>query len=541
MSDDVTSDTLLSLGGEWIDGVEPDTTALPKARFREPDTLGRYALGTRSHSGLEEIARYGGYQSYHPSGNTDSWVRNSLKLFDRNVYDQIYGFTRRGEGLEGMYKGLFKYDSEVSHFTNLSQYQRAAMVSAIDAARKAFKIPYKNAPLEWHEVGQFMKTDTSAGLSFPGKRKRDVMPEIYTEARWLGHRMKQGGKGRFDPRMVRFPPCAAGQRGHMSPIDDPKTRLVWIYPSEMLVVEGLWAPVMYRSLMELPDGPLLIGKSSTRLYSEWLNNYREGEKLHGLDFKAFDTGVPPWLIHVAFDVLHQNVDWLNWHGKPTTKRSRQKWKNVWDGMKYYFINTPILMPDGRMFRKHHGVPSGSYFTQLIDSVVNYILVKYLAGCQAMEVRNLKVLGDDSAFRSPSSMDIGVAQSDADAVNMKLGVEKCEVADDPTKFKVLGTTYRNQHAHRPDDEWFKLALYPENVPPDIGVSMSRLVGLWLGGAMFSQKFCSYFDFYQSCYSVPTEGWFSKEQKKWLAIVFGGRAPLGWSFKQSLFWRSIFYTL
>lgn len=531
MSDNVTFDF----------STPSDSGRIDERFLFDPKVKEVFGLGISQTQGLHRIARYGGYRSYHPPGNTDSWVRTSLKLHDREIYDRIYGYTRRGEGPVGMYKSLMRYSGKVSRFTNLNGTQRQAMINSIDKARKAFRLPIPNQPLDWHEVGQFMKTDTSAGVSFPGKTKREVMPQIYTEARWLGHRMKQGGKGRFDPRHVRFPPCLSGSRGHLSSVDEPKTRLVWIYPAEMLVVEGLWAPVMYQKLMELPDGPLLIGKGSQRLYTEWLANYKDGEILHGLDFSAFDSTVPPWLIHVAFDILHKNVDWLNWRGKPTSKRSRQKWKNVWDGMKWYFINTPILMPDGCMFRKHHGVPSGSYFTQLVDSVVNYILVSYLTECQQLEVRNLKVLGDDSAFRAPTSLDLDRAQKDADSVNMRLSVDKCEQTVDPIEFKLLGTTYRNGHAHRPEDEWFKLALYPENVPPDIQVSMTRLVGLWLGGAMFSPAFCRFFDFYQSCFPCPTEGRFSKEQRKWLDIVYGGRAPLGWTSKQSLFWRSIFYTL
>lgn len=539
MTDDVTSDFLGSFSeeifGVTIDDSNLRTSARNRSKFPIPVT-----------SGLEEIAQFQGYAAYHPPGNTDPWVRASLKIHDTEMYDSIYGFTRRGEGLPGVYKALSKYGGNISKFTDMSVYQRSVMKSAIAKARSAFTLPVKHQPLDWHEVGQHMQVNTSAGVSFRSPegrilKKKECMPQVYTEARWLGHRMKEGGKNRFDPRKVRFPPCLAGQRGHLSPVEETKTRLVWIYPAEMLVVEGLWAPVMYKQLAQLPNGPLLLGKGSQRLYTEWLVNYREGEILHGLDFSSFDTSVPPWLIHVAFEILHQNVDWLNWRGKATSKRSRQKWRNVWDGMKWYFINTPIMMPDGRTFRKHHGVPSGSFFTQLIDSVVNYILVEYLAGCQGVEVRNLKVLGDDSAFRSPFAMSGEKAAFDAASVNMRLHVEKCDITTEPTEFKLLGTKYRNGHAHRPDDEWFKLALYPENVPPDIDTSMSRLVGLWLAGAMFNPAFCDFFEYYQSCYSCPTRGWFSKDQRKWLQIVFGRKAPPGWTNEKSLFWRSIFYCL
>jgi len=522
------------------DGLLPDSRLLFDAsastrrrQERQPEYV--------KYPALEEIARYGGYSVYNAPGNTDPWVRMALKQHDVDRYDAIYGFTRRPAGTEGMYKALFRFGEKVAPFAGLSRTQRSAMKSAISSARSAFKLPYKHEPLDWDEVGQYVRPDTSAGVTFPGKRKGECMPQIYTEARWLGHRMKQGGKQSFDPRSIRFPPCLAAQRGHMSPIDTPKTRLTWIYPAEMLVVEGLWAPVMYHEFMKLPDGPMLCGKSSQRLYTEWAVNAKVGEKLHGLDFSSFDSTVPSWLIRVAFDILHQNIDWEHWRGKPVSKRNRQKWRNVWDGMVWYFINTPILMPDGRMFRKRRGVPSGTWFTQLIDSVVNYIVVKYITECQGVAAKSLKVLGDDSAFRSGQEVDLLRAQSDSDALAMNLGVDKCDVTEDPSQFKLLGTTYRNQHAHRPDDEWFKLLLYPENPPPDLSVSMSRLVGLWLGGAMWSHAFCRFMSFYQTCYPVPESGEFSKDQRRWLEIVHSGRSPRGWTTKRSLFWRSIFYTL
>ncbi|AIE47664.1 RNA-dependent RNA polymerase [Verticillium albo-atrum partitivirus-1] len=537
MSDDIEIFDLLASPGEQPGSDETFASyGTPSSRTaRRHVQAGEYFIGT----GLEEIARYGGYSSHRASGNTDPWVRETLKLYDPERYESIYGFTRTGEGLLGAYKSLFKFDGPVARGTRLSTRQRSAMKKAIADARTAFKLPVKHEPLDWHEVGQFVNQSTSAGVSFPGKKKSEVMEEIYTAARWLGHRMKEGGKESFNPTKVRFPPALAGTRGHMSPKDDPKTRLVWVYPAEMLVVEGLWAPVMYRQYQSLSDGPLLLGKSAQRIYTEWCVNKKQGEVLHGLDFSGFDNGVPPWIIHVAFDILHANVDWLNWRGKPTSKRSRQKWRNVWDGMKWYFINTPILMPDGRMFRKHRGVPSGSWFTQLVDSVVNYILVKYAFNCQELKIHGLKVLGDDSAARSPLKLDLVQAAVDFRPVQMRLNLDKCEITEDATEFKLLGTRYQDGHSTRPDEDWFKMALYPENPPPDIAVSMTRLVGLWLGGAMWSADFCKFFEYFQSSYPCPSEGHFSKDQRRWLEIVFGGSAPRGWTYKESLFWRSIFY--
>jgi hypothetical protein len=491
--------------------------------------------------GLREIARYGGYQTYRPPLHMDSWVKPALQEFDPDLYRSVYGQTRRGKGTEGMYEALFKFSGPVKRHNDLSRFQRDKMKIAIAKARVAFKLPVKHQPLDWHEVGQHLRNDTSAGITFPGKRKGEVLPEIYAQTRWLAHRMKQEGKGRFDPRRVKFPPCMAGSRGGLSPKHEAKTRLVWIYPAEMIVIEGQYAPVLYDQYMKLPNGPLLLGKSAQRLYTEWLVGMREGEKLHGLDFKSFDTSVPPWMIHTAFDILHDNIEWETFNGVPTSRKDRQKWRNVWDGLKWYFINTPILMPDGRMFRKLRGVPSGSWFTQLIDSIVNFILVHYIGGCQGIDIRNLKVLGDDSGFRSPRALDLDKAADDVDRVSMTLSITKCEVTEDPSEFVLLGTRYRNQHQWRSDKDWFSLALHPENPPPDIAVAMTRLVGLWLGGAMWSRRFCEFFTYFQSCYECPPSGWFSKDQRRWLEIIFGHKSPRGWSTSSSLFWKSIFYTL
>lgn len=372
-----------------------------------------------------------------------------------------------------------------------------------------------------------------------GSKKGDVMEEIYHEARWLGHRMKQDGKRSFDPSKMRFPPCLAGQRGGMSSIDEPKTRLVWIYPAEMLVVEGFYAPLMYQDFMSDPNTPMLNGKSAQRLYTEWCCKLREGETLYGIDFSAFDTKVPAWLIRAAFDILRQNIQWDTFDGKPVSKQDAQKWRNVWDAMVWYFINTPILMPDGRMFRKYRGVPSGSWWTQMIDSVVNYILIEYLADCQEVEIRNLRVLGDDSAFRSGIKFDLDIAANDCKPTGMVIKTEKCEESRDPNDFKLLGTKYKHGRVYRETSEWFKLALYPESSVLNLDMSFTRLIGLWLGGAMNDSVFCEFMEFFQSSYPCPEEGWFSKDQKRWLEVIYSGKAPRGWTTKRSLFWRSIFY--
>jgi len=416
------------------------------------------------------------------------------------------------------------------------------MNKAISKARKAFKLPTKHQPLDWHQIGQHVRPDTSAGISFIGKKKGEVMPEIYSRARATAHKIKVSGKDGFNPKRIQLPPCMAGERGSMSSKDEPKSRLVWVYPAEILILEGQYAPTLYNEYSKLPNSPMLTGKSAQRLYSELLANYKNGDTLVGLDFSKFDSTVPAWLIRKAFEILHANIEWETWDGKPVSHKERTKWNNIWQAIVWYFINTPILMPDGRMFRKYRGVPSGSWFTQLIDSVVNYIVVEYLTELQNTTPHSLRVLGDDSGFIDRDGFSIPQASEDAaSSLAMNINPDKCELTKDPSEFKLLGTTYKDGHQQRSDTEWFQLALYPENVPPDIETSMSRLVGLWIGGGMWSREYCKFFAYYQTCYECPKMGWFSKNTRRWLEISSSGKPRPGWTSKDNLFWRSIFYTL
>lgn len=77
--------------------------------------------------------------------------------------------------------------------------------------------------------------NTSPGFSFKqGLTKGDVLPSAYVLARTLAHRVKQ----RYS---IFWPPCMMGCRGHLSSLEKPKTRPVWVYPFEIVLIEKMFA------------------------------------------------------------------------------------------------------------------------------------------------------------------------------------------------------------------------------------------------------------------------------------------------------------
>jgi len=481
---------------------------------------------------LNEIARFGGYAEYSPPGNVDRYVAEAMKSYNYELYDSLRGKTRRGAGLSGLYTSLLKFDGNRTRWSDLSSDTAAKLRESISRARTAFRLPEKSEPLEWFEVGEHLRTDTSAGITWPGKTKGEILEELYPAARWLGHRMKQGGGSR-NPAKLHFPPAIAAKRGHLSDIAEAKTRLVWVYPAEMLVVEGLYAPKMYKAFQQWRESPLLFGSSPSRQATTFAASHPKVFKKLGMDFSAFDAKVPAFLVATAFDILKQNVEWDTWHGQPVTKSQKRKWSNVWANMVWYHIHTPILMPDGRMFRKHRGIPSGSWWTQLIDSVINWILVDFLVHEQDQRPLGLKVLGDDSAchvvdFNVPRAVLVA-----KETFGMTVNGEKSELSTEVQDFKLLGTRHRKGVPYRESEEWFQLLLYPEFPPRNLEISMSRFVGLWLSGAMYDSLFCDFWDYFQSGFPVPTSGRFTRDQRRGLTAQLGSDPGPGWSLNTRVF--------
>lgn len=241
--------------------------------------------------------------------------------------------------------------------------------------------PVKLEPLtvvEGMELHNNIKNfNTSAGSLAYGKKKGEI-PELMIAQCLkykrdltlrplpaLGMRRSQLGSlvdddGNFDSKKV---------------ADCKKGRLVWCLEAGQILFESQYArPLSNYLANHFPN--IATGKDPFTI-NKFMLQWNSKPFWICIDYSKYDSTVQSWLIKEAFSIIkmffdEQYHDEINW---------------IQDN----FINLPIIMPDGEMVWAHKGIKSGSYFTQIVGSIVNaYMVLSFLMhknSCDEEKVMN----------------------------------------------------------------------------------------------------------------------------------------------------------
>jgi len=251
-------------------------------------------------------------------------------------------------------------------------------------------------------------------------------------------------------------PCLGFKRTQFN----DKTRLVWGYPYSMTVIEGLVAKPLIEHFkggcspmaFAMPTGALGTKLRVASYHKEWA---------YSLDMSQFDATISKQLIHIAFKILRT---WFN--GDDVEPVSGKTVNEIFSLIEKYFVYTPIVMPDGLIYYgKDHGVPSGSYFTQMVDSIVNVIIGGAVSQRFHLNVAKSEifVLGDDLLMWSNRKVDLDlVARFANETFGVKLhGSEKSEIFHYDDVVHYLGRDWNNGIPDLPEEEVLKRMKFPES--------------------------------------------------------------------------------
>eukprot|EP00918_Siedleckia_nematoides_P010413 GHVU01022786.1.p1 GENE.GHVU01022786.1~~GHVU01022786.1.p1 ORF type:complete len:558 (-),score=42.42 GHVU01022786.1:106-1779(-) len=383
----------------------------------------------------------------------------------------------------------------------------------------------KVKPLSLLEAIRRIPQNTSPGFPYNKcgiRTKKEATPVCWKrlQEKVLPQLRRRGG---FDV------PCVAGCRRQIVARETNKPRLTWNYPMDVTVIEARFL----EALMDVLKPCKLfawrwnwLDGFSKYLYTNMSKS--EGAKIC-VDFSHFDADPCPELIRDAFAILEHNLE-LGWEEK-----------NQWECVIDYFINTPILFYD-RLIIKNRGVPSGSYFTQLIDSVINLlymttIWLEYLDSAWGIPVMGytviedvfamIIVLGDDSIISCFYGMKSGeeyrLQEIATKIFGAVINIEKSEIwirkpglpelEDAEGRYKLwsfsfLGKILESENEIEVDSHLVAAQLiYPEEEDKDPGDVLTRAIGVaWMAGtSIYNHLLCrAVFTYIKTIYprAIPT---------------------------------------
>jgi len=399
---------------------------------------------------LRVIGRTKKYGLFMGSVEPDSFVVEALQDLGGAIPD-VLNWTRSGASLKALYQSLSKFDREYTPLPHDKWFNQA-----VELTFKAFSLSERVDVKPIEEVT--IRPDTSAGYSFFLRKKKDVVEQAVAYAKYQSSLARSG---KLVSRLLA--PDVAFVRTQLAELPNTKTRLVFCRSFEHILREGQFADPLIQEYKRI-DSPMFIGKHQLKEVPIFLDNLKLMGNIVGIDWSGFDASLGPGLIKIAFRVLRDNL-------RLTSEEETEYW-----GLVDLFLKNPLVMPDGYVYQKKSGVPSGSYFTQLIDSVCNFLLTTYLQLRMFGANYRTKVLGDDSAFAVPEEQEVDMekmALLAKDVFGMTLNANKSVFARLPSEAEFLGRSSMNGKSARDWMKGVRLAVHTERPSRDPAVSVARV--------------------------------------------------------------------
>jgi len=243
-----------------------------------------------------------------------------------------------------------------------------------EAVLPAIKDRASLRPLSLVNSLKFLKNNTNSGLPYytnKGKIKDRLLSE-------------------FDSLLERKDPCILFTRTQ----EQAKTRGVWGFPAADTLNEmRFFLPLLdYQKRMGWRSallGPEEVSRRLTKLISDAV---KRKLTLVSIDFSAYDASIKPNLTGKAFEYIkslyqskhHKEIDYINER----------------------FSSISLVTPEG-VISGNHGVPSGSTFTNEVDSIVQYQIAK---SSGVVEDELLQIQGDDGVYAIPDEKIVSLYSS-----------------------------------------------------------------------------------------------------------------------------------
>jgi len=230
--------------------------------------------------------------------------------------------------------------------------------------------------------------------------------------------------------------------------------------------EGLSAQPLIEQFMNM-DTFYYIGEDPVTGVSRLIEGIPpDREQFVVFDWSGFDSSVHVYEIEFAFDLLESMLIFPD-------RASELVFKYV----KTLFISRKLASPDGRVFLRIGGVPSGSYFTHIVDSIINYVRIKYLLYRLNIKYDLIRTHGDDCLVTLIDHVEdlTGIVNEGA-SEGWFINSDKSNLTGYKHEIEFLGRRSKYGTNYRDELRGFRLLVYPEYPVDDPQISIARLKGI-----------------------------------------------------------------
>nr|UUG74124.1 MAG: RNA-dependent RNA polymerase [XiangYun partiti-picobirna-like virus 1] len=402
-------------------------------------------------------------------------VRACYESGAADIANRVLRTTRRSHiTTDHLYDSVLNYGGSSPPRLDDPVYRRC-----LEELRQQFDVDTKLTPLALREAADKIPQNTSPGLPwiqmYPSAKKGQILSKHYNDiaAAWDAI-----GKG---CRKYPLPDCAAFGRSHIGSADTNKVRAVWVVPLTVVVAEAKFAlPVIDLLTSQTIGRNTAYGCEMMKGGMKWVNdqalwakNSDPGAKFLMTDYSSFDANVPAWLIRDCFAILREKF----------TMTAEDA--NIFRKCVSYFINTPIQFADKRRLLKNHGVPSGSMWTNIIDTMVNFVQTRYCLYTLTRVNPLFDVyFGDDGLISLPERATINLDDISAVAkekfgavVNTKKSYWTTRIPN----IHFLGYYNNGGTCYKKPEGLVASFLYPQHMQDDWAYTLARALGVLLASA------------------------------------------------------------
>lgn len=210
----------------------------------------------------------------------------------------------------------------------------------------------------------------------------------------------------------------------------PKIRVMYPFPGNIILLEDTFIMPFVQHFINT-DTFYVIGRNGKQVSDLLRTKLSAASNILSSDVSAFDQNMLNETIIAAFGILRAQL------------RLTKDQALIFEQMVAYFCTSLAVSKAGKAkaygFIKTHGVPSGSGFTNMIDTLAHAIVLEYL---EPGILERCLICGDDNIVSLKQEDTSKLFNGYEEIFNLPISREKTEIVSSSNKFNFLGFTWNN---------------------------------------------------------------------------------------------------